>query len=145
MPVCRAATSGILALAMTALASGCTPLALQPATSTGLVVYTRGASQHTARVQLARPPHDVYAGMLAIIGRMPDLKVVRQDDGRFYIEVVRGTQRLSGQATDLGRGETLLFIWADSGDSGGSGRDLTKKAVESLCAELTVKCTVEDN
>ncbi len=131
-------------LAAIASASGCTPLALQPVTSTGLVVYTKGASQHTAKVQLAVSPDDVFAGMLAIISGMPDVKIVNQDDGRFFVEVVVGSRRLSGQATDLGRGETLLFVWADAGDNGKTGRELAREAVELLCSELAVACTMQD-
>lgn len=128
-----------------ALASGCTPLALQPATSTGLAVYTKGASRHTARVQLARPPNEVYAGMLAVVRDELKWTVVSQDDRRFFLEAAEGTRRLSGQATDLGRGATLLFVWADAGETGETGRDLALKAVEALCTDLGVDCTVEDN
>lgn len=134
----------LLGLAAIALTAGCTPLALQPVTSSGLIIYTKGASQHTARVQLALPPEDVYAGILTIVRRMPELTVVNQDDRRFFLEVVEGTRRLSGQATDLGRGETLLFVWADAGESGLSGRELALEAVERLCTELEVECSMQD-
>lgn len=144
MPIERALVSGLLGLAAIALTPGCTPVALQPVTSTGLVIYTKGASQHTARVQLALPPNDVYSGMLAIVGRMPELTVVNQDDRKFFLEVVNGKWRLSGQATDLGRGETLLFVWADAGSSGQSGRELALDAVKLLCTELGVECSVQD-
>ena len=141
----RALTIGLLGLAAITATAGCTPIALQPVTSTGLVVYTRGASQHTAKVQLALPPNDVYAGMLAVIRRMPELTVVNQDNRRFFVEVMEDTRRLSGQATDLGRGETLLFVWADTGISGQSGRELALEAVDKLCTELAVECIIQDN
>ena len=134
----------LLGLAAVALTSACTPLALQPVTSTGLVVYTKGASQHTASVQLAMPPNDVYAGILTVISGMPDLTVVNQDDSRFFLEVVKGPLRVSAQATDLGRGETLLFVWADAGNSGRSGRELALEAVEKLCTEVKVECTLQE-
>lgn len=144
MSVDRALAFGLLGLAALALTAGCTPLALQPMTSTGLVVYTKGASQHTASVQLALPPNEVYAGMIATIDSMPELKVVNRDDRRFFIEVVEGTRRVSGQATDLGRGETLLFVWADAGNTGQSGRKLALEAVELLCTEMKVECSVQE-
>lgn len=135
----------LLGLVAIALTSACTPVALQPVTSTGLIIYTKGATQYTAKVQLALPPDDVYAGMLTIVGRMPELTVVNRDDRRFFLEVVEGTRRLSGQVTDLGHGETLLFVWADAGESGQSGRELALEAVELLCTELRVECSMQDS
>lgn len=133
----------LLGLAAIVLAAGCTPVALQPVTSTGLIIYTKGAAQHTARVQLARPPNDVYAGILAVVGRVPEWTVVNRDDRRFFLEAMEGTRRLSAQATDLGRGETLLFVWADAGESGQSSHELAVKAVELLCTELGVECSMQ--
>jgi len=144
MPAQTALALATLALAAIVQTSACTPLALQPTTSSGLIVYSKEAARHTARVQLPRPPEDVYAGMLAVVGRVPEWKIVTHDDRRFSIEAAEGTKRLGSQATDLGRGETLLFIWADAGESGQSGRDLALRAVELLCAELRVECSMED-
>ncbi len=135
----------LLGLVAIALTSACTPVALQPVTSTGLIIYTKGATQYTAKVQLALPPDDVYAGMLTIVGRMPELTVVNRDDRRFFLEVVEGTRRLSGQVIDLGHGETLLFVWADAGESSQSGRELALEAVELLCTELRVECSMQDS
>jgi len=114
--------------------------ALQPAASTGLIVHTRGASQHTATVQLAVPPGKVYGGMLRVAARHPEFRVVNKVQSRFLLEVEDGTRRLTGQATDLGGGKTLLFMWADAGGSGQTGRALALDAVKEICAELAVQC-----
>ncbi|MDH3229614.1 MAG: hypothetical protein OEN55_07475 [Alphaproteobacteria bacterium] len=140
----RALAFGLLGLAAIALTPGCTPVALQPVTSSGLVVYSMGASQHTASVRLALPPGEVYRGMLGMIERRPELTVINRNDKRYLLEVADGEMRLTGQATDLGRGETLLFIWADAGNSGHTGQDLMGEAITVICTELRVECEVQD-
>ena len=118
---------------------GCATM-LQPVASTGLIVHARGASQHTATVQLALPPGEVYAGMLRVAARHPEFRVVNNLPSRFLLEVKDGTRSLTGQATDLGGGKTLLFMWTDAGGTGQTGRELALDAVKEICAELAVQC-----
>ena len=140
----RALIFGVLGLAAIALTPSCTPLALQPVTSTGLIVCSMGASQHTASVRLSLPPDAVYRGVLGMLESHPELTVFNGNDKRYFLEVTDCERRLTGQATDLGRGETLLFIWADAGDSGQTGRDLMEEAITAVCTELAVECEVQD-
>ena len=122
---------------------GCTYGAMQAPTSAGLVGYTKGASQHTATVQIARPPAEVYAGMLRIIARRPDVTVINQDKKHYLVEVTKGEKRLTGQATELDAYSTLFFIWADAGASGQTGQNLALTAMRELCAELKIECKME--
>jgi hypothetical protein len=144
MSVLRALTFGLLGLAAIVLTPGCTPVALQPVTSSGLVVYSKGASQHTASLRLALPPDAIYRSLLGMIERRPELTVVNRNDKRYLLEVTQGGRRFTGQATDLGRGETLLFLWADAGDSGETGRDIMEDAITDICTELVVECETQD-
>jgi hypothetical protein len=114
--------------------------ALHPGAFTGLIFHTRGANQHTATVQLALPPGEVYAGMLRVAARHSEFRVANKVQSRFLLEVEDGTRRLTGQATDLGEGKTLLFMWADAGGSGQTGQALLLEAVKEICAELAVQC-----
>ncbi|KPK09647.1 MAG: hypothetical protein AMJ68_11560 [Acidithiobacillales bacterium SG8_45] len=116
---------------------------MQAPTSAGLVVYTKGAQQHTATVQIARPPTEVYAAMLRIVAKRPDLTVINNDEKRYLLEVAKGEKRLTGQATELDAYSTLFFIWADAGASGQSGQNLALTAMRELCAELKVECKME--
>jgi len=144
MSVERALIFGLLGLTAIALTPGCTPLALQPVTSTGLVIYTRGATQDTASVRLPLPPGEVYRGVLGMIERRPHVTVINRNDSRYLLEVEDSGRRMTGQATDLGRGETLLFIWVDAGDSGQTGKEIMEDAITTVCSELAVKCEVQD-
>jgi hypothetical protein len=121
----------------------CTYGAMRAPTSAGLVVYTKGARQHTATVQIARPPAEVYAGMLRILARRPDLKVINNDEKHYLLEVVKGEKHLTAQATELDGNSTLFFIWADAGESGQTGHDLALVAMRELCAELKIECKMQ--
>lgn len=123
---------------------GCSYGAMRAPTSAGMVVYTKGARQHTATVQLVRSPAEVYAAMLRLTAQRSDLKIINKDDKRYLLELTDGERSLTGQATELDYNSTLFFIWADAGDSGKTGRDLALDAMRQLCAELKVECTMQD-
>jgi hypothetical protein len=89
-------------------------------------------------IRLKVPPRDVFAALEQILETRPDLEIIKRDRGRRLVEVAKGDWHLAAQATDLGGGETLLFVWADAGTSGRTGRDLALDAVEQLCRELGV-------
>ncbi len=122
----------------------CTYGTMQAPTSAAMVVYTKGARQHTATVQIARPPAEVYAAMLRILSRSPDLKIINNDEKHYLLEVTKEGKNLTGQATQLDSHSTLFFIWADAGDSGQTGQSLALDAMRQVCTELKVQCTMQD-
>jgi len=117
---------------------------MQTPTSTGLVLYTKGAKQHTANVQIALPPTKVFAGMVRAVARHPELDIINNDEERYLLEVLAGDLRLAGQASELDQNSTLFFIWADAGDSGHTGESLAMRAIRELCSELEIDCTMKD-
>jgi len=123
---------------------GCAYGPMQAPTSAGLVVYTKGARQHTATVQLAVPAAEVYAAMLRITAQRPDLKVLNKEDKRYLLELTDGERSVAGQATELDANSSLLFIWSDAGESGQTGQNISLKAIRDICAELKVHCTMQD-
>jgi len=123
---------------------GCAYGPMQAPTSAGLVVYTKGARQHTATVQLAVPAAEVYAAMLRITAQRPDLKVLNKEDKRYLLELTDGERSVAGQATELDANSSLLFIWSDAGESGQTGQNISLKAIRDICAELKVQCTMQD-
>ncbi len=123
---------------------GCTFGPLRAPTQTGMVLYAKGARQHTATVQLQFPPADVYAAMRQVVGKRPDLKLISSNEKRHLIEVAQGDKRLTAQATALDGNSSMLFVWADAGNAADTGRDLALRAVNELCKELGTKCQVSD-
>lgn len=122
----------------------CTYGAMRAPTSAGLVVYTKGARQHTATVQLAVPVAEVYAAMLRITTQRPNLKILNKEDKRYLLELTDGERSVAGQATELDANSSLLFIWSDAGESGQTGQSISLKAMRDICAELKVHCTMQD-
>jgi len=123
---------------------GCAYGPMQAPTSAGQVVYTKGARQHTATVQLAVPAAEVYAAMLRITAQRPDLKILNKEDKRYLLELTDGERSVAGQATELDVNSSLLFIWSDAGESGQTGQSISLKAIRDICAELKVHCTMQD-
>jgi hypothetical protein len=129
----------VILLVSAILISGCVALPGGTVTNAATVVYTSGASQHTAAVQLQVPAAEVFESMVRVIKEHPDIEVVERNDKAYMIEVAQEKERrITGQVTSLGSGSSLLYIWADAGSSGKSGREIAISAVEFICNELGV-------
>jgi hypothetical protein len=129
----------VILLVSAILISGCVALPGGTVTNAATVVYTSGASQHTAAVQLQVPAAEVFESMVRVIKEHPDIEVVERNDRAYMIEVAQEKERrITGQVTSLGSGSSLLYIWADAGSSGRTGREMAISAVEFICDELGV-------
>ena len=121
------------------LISGCIALPGGTVTDAATVVYTSGARQHTAAVELHVPAAEVFEALVRVVEEHPDVEIVDRHDKAFLLEVAQGEERrFTGQVTSLGSGSSLLYIWADAGASGQSGRSMAISAVEIICDELGV-------
>jgi len=118
--------------------AGCTAMPARQAVDAANVVYTQGASQHMISAKVPVDAASVYNSFLRVISEHPDLSIVTQKDAAMMIEVTRGDFKVTGQVTELDAGRSLLYIWADAGDSGYSGRELSEDAVDLICEELGV-------
>jgi hypothetical protein len=118
---------------------GCAPLPGSSVTNAATIVYTAGASQYTAAVELPVQPPIVFEAMIRLVNERPNVEVVDRNDKAFLIKVAEGPERhLTGQVTKLGSGNSLLYIWADAGGSGQTGQELAISTVELICDELGV-------
>ena len=139
----RIVSLAVAAAGMPLLVTGCAT-ALQPVASQAAVLYTEGARQHTAMLQISLPAPDVYEGLLRVVSCRSDLALVNRNDERLLVEIAKDGMNLAAQATSLSHDGTLLFLWADTGESGRSGNDLTRTAIEAICGELAVDCRVRE-
>jgi len=133
-----------LGIALAASMAACATL-LQPVASSGAVIYTQGARQHTAMLQIDLPPAEVYAGLHRVIAQHPEFSVVNRNDKNYFIEILSDDRNLTAQATSLAAGQTLLFLWADAGNGGNSGQALMRAAISKICTELAAECVVKSN
>jgi len=107
-------------------------------TNAATVVYAAGASQYTAAVELRVPADVVFDSLVRTIKEHPEIDVVKRNDKARLIEVSQQERRITGQVSSLGSGNSLLYIWADAGSTGESGREIAMAAVEFICDELGV-------
>jgi hypothetical protein len=132
---------GPLALAglIAVLLAGCTALPARQAIDAALVVHTEGSSQHMIAARVPADASRVFDSFVRIIEDKPDVEVVNRKDKAMLLEIAQDGFKITAQATQLGAGESLLYIWAEAGDSGRSGRELATAAIETICEELGVK------
>ena len=120
--------------------TGCAPLPGSTVTNAATVVYTAGARQHTAAVELPVAPPVVFEALVRLIKERTDVEVVDRNDKAMLIEVAQENERrITGQVTKLGAGNSLLYVWADAGSSGQSVREMAISAIELICEELGVE------
>ncbi len=119
--------------------SGCIFLPGGTVVDSALVVHTAGSKKHTAAVQVPVAASEVFATIVRLIEDKPEWQIENRNDKAFLIEVIKGSRSLTGQVTDLGAGCSLLYVWADAGESGVTGEELATSMVELVCDELGVK------
>jgi hypothetical protein len=140
MRVSKKIVSLLAAFSITVIVlTGCAPLPGSSVTNAVTVIYTAGARQHTAAVELPVTPPVVFEALVRLIKERTDVEVVNRNDKAMLIEVAQEKERrITGQVTKLGAGNSLLYVWADAGSSGQSGREMAISAIELICEELGV-------
>lgn len=119
--------------------AGCMALPARQAVDAALVVHTEGSSQHMIAARVPADASRVFNSFVRIIEEKPDVEVVNRKDNAMLLEITQDGIEITAQATQLGAGESLLYIWAEAGDSGLSGRELATAVVEAICEELGVE------
>jgi hypothetical protein len=119
--------------------NGCTMLPGGTVVESALVVHTAGSKKHTAAVQVPVAAAEVFATIVRLLEDNPDWHIENRNDKAFLIEVAQGSRSLTGQVTDLGAGRSLLYVWADAGESGVTGEEFATSVVELVCDELGVE------
>ena len=121
-------------LVVTIILQGCVVFLSSVAT----VVWMRGSNHITTTVLIKKEPVEVYAAMIRIIERKPDVKVIKKDDESYLIEAVRGEVKATAKATPYESGLTQLIVTADAGKDDQSDEDLALNVVKQICEELKV-------
>jgi hypothetical protein len=121
------------------LFAACSSLPGGEAYESATVVYSAGSKKHTAAVQVPVAASEVYASIVRLLEERQDLDFENRNDKAMLIEVEKDSRSLTGQVTELGVDRSLLYVWADAGDSGITGQELAISIVELVCDELGVK------
>ena len=100
----------IFLLMVTIILQGCVLFLSSVAT----VVYMRSSKHTTTTVLIKKEPDVVYAAMIRIIERKPDVQVLKKENENYLIEAARGEAKASAKATSYGSGLTQLIVTADA-------------------------------
>jgi hypothetical protein len=117
---------------------GCTALPGGRVVESATIVYTAGSRQHTAAVEVPLAAPDVFAALVRGAVENPEIEITNRNDETMLIEVVSDTRQLTGQVTAFGADRSLLYVWADAGASGQTGRELALEVIEKTCDDLGV-------
>ena len=118
-------------------AGGCITAAVM-----GTIVYVVSTMEYTATVEVKAKPADVYAAMLRILQRRPDVEVVKRDDAKYLLEIRKGKNKATAQVSLTEAGLTQLKVSAMEYQTEASHQDLAFRIVTQVCDELGVKYTV---
>ena len=115
------------------------------AAATIAVIYVAGTFQYTVKVEVKAPPDKVYAAMLRILERRPDVAVDKRDDAKLQLEISKGKNTAVAQVVKLAEGElTQLTVTARENETDTSHKELALRVVEQVCNELGVPYRVEE-
>ena len=117
---------------------GCSALPGGQVVDSALIIHTEGSSQHMVAVKVPVDPSSVFAALVDQVEQRPEVSIILRNDKAYLIEVRKGESQVTGQVTELDAGRSLLYVWADTGDSLMSGHDLAISVVEVICDELGV-------
>ena len=111
---------------------------------TGIEMYAQQAGRDAMAATLVAPPGEIYAGILRLADRSPELNVVNKDPGRLEIELAQDDYLLTTEATEFRDRETLLHIWINTDNSRLSPRDYVRSFLQRLSSEMRVKYEILD-
>lgn len=117
---------------------GCSALPGGQVIDTALIVHTEGSKQHMVAVKVPADASIVFAAFVDQLEQRPEVSVINRNDTAFLLEASQDGKHVTGQVTELDMGRSLLYVWADAGDSQMSGHDLAISVVEVICDELGV-------
>ena len=109
------------------------------------VVSMRSSKHYTTTVLVNKKPPEVYAAMLRILEKRPDVKVISMDDKNYLIEASRGNNYATAKAAPHDQGMTQLVVTADAGEQDQTDEDLALNVVKMVCEELGIKYKVVES
>jgi hypothetical protein len=135
--------SAILASAL--LLGACLGTPGTTVTSAGEVVYSAGAKQDTVTATLAVPPEAVFKSIIRVIAEAEGAEVIQRDDDTRMVEVAFEGRSINAQATEYGDVGTLLFLWADAGETGLTGNAVAMSTIETISKDLNASFELVEN
>jgi len=114
-------------------------------TNAGEVVYSAGARQDNVAVILAASPGAVFDSLIREIMKSENVAVIERSDASRTVEVTLDGRNLRAEATEYNGDETLLFLWADAGDTGLTGNEVAMSTINTISLDLDVNYELVEN
>ena len=111
------------------------------------VKYYKEQNQTVAKAEMAVPAEKVYATAVSMAEER-DLKVLKKEDEKLYLEVTDGKQTASFKAEATDKGNTVMTIMASLSSEETKEqkkeeeKELALRIVNRICERLEVECTI---
>ncbi len=114
------------------------------------IKYAKTASQTKARAEMPVSAEKAYGTAVTMVNERADVKILKKDDDRMFLEVTDGVQTASLKAVAAGSEKSEITITASLPSQEGEEKEhrkarekeLTLRLVKRLCERLEVKCTI---
>jgi hypothetical protein len=115
-----------------------------------VIKYAESANETKAEAEMPVPAEKVYSTALDM-AKEKDLKIVKEEDDKKFLEVTDGVQTASLKAEAAGSDKTKITVTATLPSKEGEEKEqrkqkekeLTLRIVNRLCERLDVQCTIE--
>lgn len=112
------------------------------------IKYYKSENQTVAKAEVAVPPEKVYATVVSI-AEEKDVKVLKKEDEKFYLEVTDGKQTASVKVEKTDKGTTAITVTASVSSEETKEqkeeqrKELAHRIIGLICERLNAQCTVE--
>jgi hypothetical protein len=106
------------------------------------IIALSGAGGHEATVELDVEPDEVYAAMIRILQRRPDITVQKEDEKKRLVEASKDKNKMTARVRIASNAMSELTVTAKAGEKTRTDEELALVVVETICDELGVKWKV---
>lgn len=96
--------------------------------------------QYTATLEVSKSADEIYRIVVRELEKIPDVRIVRKDDSKFFIEASRADKNTRITASPASNGKSRVTITADAGNTWEESKDLASRAVRRICEEVQMRC-----
>lgn len=110
-------------------------------------MYMKDEKQSVAKAEMPVPAQRVYATALTM-AEEKDLKILKKEDDKLYIEVTDGVQYASFKAEAAGAQKTAVTVNSTIPSEGTKQekktqeKELSLRIINRVCERLQVQCTI---
>ena len=73
--------------------------------------------QYTATLEVSKKADEIYRIVVRELEKIPDVRIVRKDDSKFFVEASRADKNTRITASPAGTGKSRVTITADAGNT----------------------------